>query len=74
MYGYEDMLKILHDIAPSSVGETVLKFLERYIYSNPEQWYQWEEYYVIKVVDKAENNLARRKISSLLKPAFERVS
>jgi len=75
MYGYEDMLKILHDVEPSSVGETVLKFLERYIYSNPEQWYQWEEYYVINVVGTANNNSARRKISSpLLKPAFDRVS
>ncbi|MFZ7112212.1 MAG: lysophospholipid acyltransferase family protein [Desulfatiglandales bacterium] len=28
----------------SSVGETVLKFLEHHIYQNPEQWYQWKNY------------------------------
>ncbi len=33
--------------ADVSTGETVLKFLERSIYSNPEQWYQWKKYFSI---------------------------
>jgi KDO2-lipid IV(A) lauroyltransferase len=74
MYGYEDMLEILHDIAPSSAGETVLRFLERYIYSNPEQWYQWKDYsYIIDVTAKKIQTRGKTP-SPLLKPAFGRVS
>ena len=32
MYSYEDMLKMLDNVSPSSVGETVLKVLEQFIY------------------------------------------
>jgi len=48
MYPYEDMLKMLHEVSPSSVGETVLKFFEQFIYYYPEQWYQWKKYPKIK--------------------------
>ncbi len=48
MHAYEDILSIMKDAQPSSVGETVLKFLERYIYENPEQWYQWKNYSAIE--------------------------
>ena len=48
MYSYEDMLKMLHEVSPSSVGETVLKFFEQFIYYYPEQWYQWKKYPKIK--------------------------
>ncbi len=30
-----------------STGEALLKFLERSIYTNPEQWYQWKKYFSI---------------------------
>lgn len=40
---YEDMLQELEG-TPSSPGETVLKFFERYVYSYPEEWYQWAKY------------------------------
>jgi len=74
MYAYEDMLQILHDIAPSSSGETVLKFLERCIYSNPEQWYQWKNYNEIKTLPSPEAKVERETPLPLLKPALGRVS
>jgi len=74
MYAYEDMLQILHDIAPSSSGETVLKFLERYIYSNPEQWYQWKNYNEIKTFPSPEAGVASKTSLPLFKPALGSVS
>ncbi|MBW1722687.1 MAG: hypothetical protein JRH13_05775 [Deltaproteobacteria bacterium] len=44
MYSYEKMAEILGHLEHRSVGETVLKFLELCILSNPDQWYQWKEY------------------------------
>jgi KDO2-lipid IV(A) lauroyltransferase len=70
MYAYEDMLQILHDIAPSSAGETVLKFLERYIYYHPEQWYQWKNYTKIKTLPAYGAKVENPTSLPLLKPAF----
>jgi len=70
MYAYEDMLQVLHDAVPSSPGETALKLLEQNIYSNPEQWYQWEKYDAIKDSNVG-NNLSKTATSSpLLKPVL----
>jgi len=74
MYAYEDMLQILNDIAPASAGETVLKFLERYIYSNPEQWYQWKNYNEIKTFPSPETGVASETSLPLLKPELESLS
>ena len=74
MHAYEDMLQILHDIAPSSSGETVLKFLERYIYSNPEQWYQWKNYNEIKTFPSPEAGVASTTPLPLFKPALGSLS
>ena len=50
MYAYEDMVRALGRSSASSVGETVLKFLEQHIYTNPEQWYQWIKYPEIRTL------------------------
>ena len=70
MHSYEDMLQVLDVIAPPSVGETVLKILEKYIYSNPEQWYQWKKYDAI--TDSNVGNKLGKTVtpSPLLKPVF----
>ena len=47
MADYPEMLSRLAQPSRLSVGETVLKFLERSIYANPEQWYQWKKYFAI---------------------------
>ena len=70
MYNYEDMLQFVQDLAPASVGETVLKFLERYIYSNPEQWYQWKNYGEIGMPPIAGTKTVKPASLPLLKPAF----
>ncbi len=47
MADYPEMLSRLAQPSRLSVGEAVLKFLERSIYANPEQWYQWKKYFAI---------------------------
>jgi KDO2-lipid IV(A) lauroyltransferase len=74
MYGYEDMLHTLHDMVPTSPGETVLKFLEQYIYSNPEQWYQWKTYADVRASPSLKAKVDIVKPPSLMKPAFGRIS
>jgi len=70
MYNYEDMLQFFQDVAPASVGETVLKFLERHIYTNPEQWYQWKNYGEIGMPPIAGTKTVKPASLPLLKPAF----
>ncbi len=47
MHSHGGMLRMMGDAGMSSVGETVLKFLEQCIYASPEQWYQWKNYFEI---------------------------
>ena len=42
-----EILSRLNQPSTLSPGETVLKFLEKSIYENPEQWYQWKKYFAI---------------------------
>lgn len=74
MYAYEDMLHAIHDMVPSSPGETVLKFLEQYVYSNPEQWYQWKNYADVRISPSPKVKVEIIKPPSLMKPAFGRIS
>lgn len=47
MLDYPEILSRLEQPYGFSIGEAVLKFLERSIYANPEQWYQWKKYFAI---------------------------
>jgi len=73
MYSYEDMLKMLGGIPLSTVGETVLKVLEQFIYYYPEQWYQWKKYPELRkssiIGAKAEKPIS----FPFLQPAFGKV-
>jgi lauroyl/myristoyl acyltransferase len=73
VHSYEDMLKMLGGIPLSTVGETVLKVLEQYIYRYPEQWYQWKKYPELRngsIIDiKAEKAMS----SPFLQPAFGKI-
>ena len=73
MYTYEDMIKMLSDISPFSVGETVLKFLEQFIYYYPEQWYQWKKY--TEINSSLPSSIKVKKTASFpfLRPAFENI-
>ena len=44
---YQDMLFRLGK-TPSSIGEAVIKSFEQYVYSYPEEWYQWKNYAQMK--------------------------
>ena len=70
IYAYEDMLQLLDRSSTSSVGETVLKFLEGYIYANPEQWYQWKKYLEIKTLTAHGNGIEEPASPLILQPAF----
>jgi lauroyl/myristoyl acyltransferase len=74
MYAYEDMLRLLDRSSTFSVGETVLKFLERYIYANPEQWYEWKKYPEIEMLPAQGNSFEKPAFPLVLKPTFDRAS
>lgn len=73
VHSYEDMVKMLDGIPLSTVGETVLKVLEQYIYRYPEQWYQWIKYPDIR--NRSIIDLKRTKPipSAFLQPTFGRI-
>ena len=58
---------------PSSVGEAILKSFEQYIYSYPEEWYQWKNYIEIKTVPAPSMQTKEAELPSLLQPFFARV-
>jgi KDO2-lipid IV(A) lauroyltransferase len=58
----------------SSVGEAVLKSFEQYIYSYPEEWYQWKNFTEIETVSTPSMQTKEVVPSSLLQPFFARVS
>jgi lauroyl/myristoyl acyltransferase len=59
--------------SPSSVGEAVLEFFEQYIYSYPEEWYQWKNYIKIKTLPVPGIKVRRPTSLSMLKPAVGEV-
>ena len=56
-----------------SLGELVLKYLEKYIYQYPEEWYQWKKVPEIKIVKGRAVPEKERKAQLWLKPAFGRI-
>jgi lauroyl/myristoyl acyltransferase len=72
MYDYADMLAFFNRSSPLSIGETLLKFLEQFIYANPEQWYQWKEYLAIKTAPADAKSDDHPTSPIVLKPAFHR--
>jgi len=73
VHSYEDMLKIFGGIPLSTVGETVLKVLEQYIYHYPEQWYQWKNYPELTNSSVIDIKTEKAICSPLLQPSFEKV-
>jgi hypothetical protein len=67
------MLKMLGGISLSTVGETVLKVLEQFIYHYPEQWYQWKKYPELRNNSITGANVAKPISSPFLQPAFGKV-
>lgn len=74
MYSYEEMLEMLNDVSSFSVGETILKFLEQFIYHYPEQWYQWKEYVNLKSTPVPDMKVEQLSSLPFLKPAFGKIA
>ncbi|MFC1862431.1 lysophospholipid acyltransferase family protein [Thermodesulfobacteriota bacterium] len=53
-----------------SVGEAVLKYLEQYIYSFPQAWYQWKNYTHIENLNAFDRIPKGPTPTRLLEPAF----
>ncbi|MDB9823391.1 hypothetical protein OAC89_06815, partial [Deltaproteobacteria bacterium] len=73
VYSQEDMLEMLEGISLSSVGETVLKVLEQFIYYYPEQWYQWKKYREIANKSNTAAKFGKPKSLPFLQPSFGKV-
>ena len=41
---WEEMVKKYQRSMDMPIGEVLLKYMERYIYKHPEEWYQWKKY------------------------------
>ena len=71
MYDYADMKGHLERPSTSSIAETILKFLELYIYASPEQWYQWKQYLQIKTAPGNSGADEQSASALVLKRAFD---
>jgi len=70
---YKDILLRLVK-TPSSIGEAILEFFEQYIYSYPEEWYQWKNFMAVKTVPTSSMQPKEAELVPLLQPFFARVS
>jgi len=70
----EEMTKRLEGSIDMSVGAVVLKFLEQYIYKNPEERYEWRNYPDVSISPPPMRRVEIAKSPSLMKPAFGRIS
>lgn len=73
MENYQDMLSKI-GTQKERVGEVALKYLEEYIYSYPEEWYQWKNYYYIGGHNSPDRSEKGERTHSSFKPAFGNVS
>jgi lauroyl/myristoyl acyltransferase len=70
---YQDVL-LKAGNAASSIGEGVLESFEQYIYSYPEEWYQWNNYSEIKTLSGSDIKVERSTPFPSLKPALGKVT
>ena len=70
---WEAMAKKFRRSLNMPIGEVVLKFLERYIYEHPEEWYQWKNYTKIKTLPSYDTKVEGPVSLSLLKPSLGKV-
>jgi KDO2-lipid IV(A) lauroyltransferase len=65
-----------HILSPEnlSIGAKILKFLEKYIYEYPEQWYQWKKYADMEMIPSEGIKVARPSSVSLLRPSLSKAS
>ena len=74
LHDHQDRRHLIDEASTCSIGETVLKFLEQYIYANPEQWYQWKKHSEIMPFIGRDSRSEIPVSVPLLKPVLGRVS
>lgn len=67
---WESMSQQFQRSAQTTMGEVLLKFLERYIYIHPEEWYQWKKYPAIETVSAAALPAQAAPSVSFLEPSL----
>ena len=67
---WEEMVGRYYRSIDTSTGEVVLKFMERYIYNHPEEWYQWKKYPELEMFTPPVINSKRRPSVTILEPAL----
>ena len=69
---YQDLLQRVGN-ASSSVGEAILETFVQYIYSYPEEWYQWKNYMQIKALSGSGARVERPPAFPSLQPALGKI-
>jgi Kdo2-lipid IVA lauroyltransferase/acyltransferase len=68
----EEILEAFGKTTYRSVGETVLKYFEQYIYHHPEEWYQWKKVSKINMDNFQTIPETNEKSPIWLRPVFEK--
>ncbi len=67
---YKDILAAYPSNEPKCIGEKVLKFFEQYIYSYPEEWYQWKNFAEVKRVSISKVVKPKQRAKLLFRPEY----
>ena len=67
---WEEMVGRYYRSIDTSTGEVVLKFMERYIYNHPEEWYQWKKYPELVLFTPPVIKSKQRPSVTILEPAL----
>ena len=71
---WESMSQQFQRSSHTTLGEVILKFLERYIYIHPEEWYQWKKYPAIETVPAFTVATPLSSPTPLLEPSFSKAA
>ena len=67
---WEEMAGKYYRSIDASIGEVVLKFMERYIYNHPEEWYQWKKYPALDMFTTPDIKTNNRPSVPILEPSY----
>ncbi len=67
---WEEMAKKYQRSTDMPIGAVLLKFMERYIYKHPEEWYQWKKYKALDAFVPAGTAVNMPTSLPVLKPVF----
>ena len=52
------------------IGAVLLKFMERYIYDHPEEWYQWKKYPALDMFTIPSIETNKEMSINILEPSY----